>query len=63
MKTEVKTVQELLDGGDSPLPLHVIPDNMGINLASVEALSWTRLDDGQLVSFTIHFIPKHGCRF
>ena len=58
MKTTTKTVTEIIDTGiKSPLPLDVIPNNMGINLCSVEALTWTRQDDGQLVSLTIHFIP------
>lgn len=52
-----KTVRELIKTGDSPLPLEIIPNNMGINLASVEALTWTRQGDGQLVDLTIHFIP------
>ena len=32
---------------------------MGINLVSVEAISWTRQDDNQLVNLTIHFIPNN----
>ncbi len=44
---------------DSPLPLGVIPNNMGINLVAVEAITWTKQDDGQLVSLTIHFIPNN----
>ncbi len=57
MKTTTKTVGELLEVKESPLPLEVIPNNMGINLCSVESLTWTRQDDGQLVSLTINFIP------
>lgn len=57
MKTTTKTVDEILKTEDSPLPLAVIPNNMGINLCSVEALTWTCQDDGQLVSLTIHFLP------
>lgn len=41
----------------SPLPLSVIPNYMGINLCSVESVSWTEQEDGQLVSLTINFIP------
>jgi hypothetical protein len=60
MKTITKTVTELIESKeDSPLPLSVIPNNMGINLCSVEALTWTRQDDGQLVSLTVHFIPAN----
>jgi len=59
MKTTTKTVQELVESGqDPPLPLSVIPNQMGINLCSVEAVTWTAQDDGQLVSLTIHFIPE-----
>lgn len=41
-----------------PLPLSVIPNNMGINLCSVESVSWVRQNDGQLMSLTINFIPN-----
>jgi len=58
MKTTTKTVTELIETTESPLPLEVIPNNMGINLCSVEGLTWTRQDDGQLVSLTIHFLPN-----
>jgi hypothetical protein len=58
MQTVLKSVKEMVDNKeDSPLPLSVIPNNMGINLNSVEALSWTKQNDGQLVSLTIHFKP------
>lgn len=40
-----------------PLPLHMIPDCMGINLCSVDSVRWVKQDDGQLVSITINFIP------
>ena len=57
MKTTTKTVTELIENKESPLPLEVIPNNMGISLCNVDALTWTRQDDGQLVSLTIHFVP------
>jgi len=41
-----------------PLPLEVIPNNMGINLNSVDSISWQKQDDGQLVNLTINFLPK-----
>ena len=62
MKTTTKTVTELIETNESPLPLEVIPNNMGINLCSVDALTWTRQDDGQLVSLTIHFLPAPNAR-
>lgn len=42
---------------ESPLPVEVIPNLMGINLCSVDSISTTRLPDGQLVDLTINFIP------
>ena len=61
MKTEFYTTQELIKDKDkSPLNLSVIPNYMGINLCSVEGLSWTRQDDGQLVSLVIHFAPENS---
>lgn len=54
-------MDELIESGESPLPLEVIPNQMGINLCSVEAITWTRQDDRQLVSLTIHFIPNNHC--
>ena len=60
MKTTTKTVTELIETGESPFPLALIPNHMGINLVSVEALTWTKQDDGQLVNLTIHFTPNPG---
>lgn len=59
MKEFKKTVKELIETQtDAPLPLEVIPNYMGINLCSVDALSWVEQDDGQLVSLTLHFVPE-----
>jgi len=59
MKTELRTMDEIIERRlEVPLDVAVIPNHMGINLCSVEAMSWTRRDDGQLVSLTIHFIPS-----
>jgi len=58
MKTRFYTTQELIDDpGNAPFDLEVIPNYIGINLVSVEGMSWTKQDDGQFVSLTIHFIP------
>lgn len=57
MKTIRKSIQELLDSNDSPLPLKTIPEYMGINLCSVEGISWTKQDDGQLLELKIAFKP------
>jgi hypothetical protein len=59
MKTTFKTVRELLEHEEQcPLPLEIIPNHMGINLCSVEAISWQKQNDGQLASLTIHFLPE-----
>lgn len=56
MKT-VKVEKIIESKGDCPLPLEVIPNNMGINLVSVDSISWNRQNDGQLISLSIDFIP------
>jgi len=59
MKKTIKKVSELVKSGEKcPLPLKVIPNYMGINLCSVDSISWTKLDDEQLIDLTIHFIPE-----
>ena len=60
MKTVTKTIAELIDSNESPLSLEVIPNHMGINLCSVEAVTWTKRDDGQLAHLMIHFIPSES---
>jgi hypothetical protein len=60
MRTTTVGIDILIQNGGSPLPLSVIPNNMGINLRSVESLTWTKQEDGQLVSLTINFIPNTG---
>jgi hypothetical protein len=56
MKTEFHSMETELDTAQWPLDPAVIPNHMGINLCSVEGMSWTRQGD-QLVSLTIHFLP------
>lgn len=59
MITTFKTVKELIENNEEcPLPLSVIPNQMGINLVSVEAISWQKQEDGQLVNLSIHFLPS-----
>ena len=59
METVFAKVQDIIDGKvECLLPLQVIPNNMGINLCSVEAISWQRQNDGQLANLTIHFNPE-----
>ncbi len=43
---------------ECPFPLSVIPNNMGINLCSVDNVEWVEQEDGQLVSITINFNPE-----
>jgi len=58
--TTTKKVTDLLDNiGDCPMPLDVMPNRMGINLCSVDSISWQRQDDGQLTHVEIAFIPKN----
>lgn len=59
MKSYYAKVSDIIeDRAESPLPLDVIPTNMGINLCSVDAISWQKQDDGQLVNLSIHFLPE-----
>ena len=61
MKTTFKKVSELVKSkGKCPLPLEVIPNYMGINLCSVDAISWQKQSDGQLTNLTIHFLPNEA---
>ena len=58
MKTYFEKVESLINSGNKcPFPLEIIPNNMGINLVSVDAISWQKQDDGQLTQLTIYFIP------
>lgn len=40
-----------------PIPLEFFPNDMGINLCSVDSMSWDRQKDGQLTNIVIKFIP------
>lgn len=60
MKTVTKPISELIETNESPLPLDVIPNNMGINLCSVDSITWTKQADGQLANLTINFIPAEA---
>lgn len=63
METTFKKVSELIENEEyCPLPLGVIPNYMGINLCSVEAISWQKQDDGQLINLTIHFITANNLK-
>ena len=59
MESYYEKVADIVEGSSKcPMPLEVIPNNMGINLCSVDAISWQKQSDGQLVNLTIHFIPS-----
>lgn len=58
MKCHNEKITDIINGKGSPLPIEIIPNHMGINLCSVDSISWSELDDGQLVELTIHFIPE-----
>lgn len=62
-KTNVKTkkdIKHIISNKEyCPLPIEVIPNNMGINLNSVESIEWEKQIDGQLVNLTINFIPDN----
>ena len=59
MESYYEKVKDLLENNHAcPIPLEVIPNNMGINLCSVDAISWQKQSDGQLTGLAIHFIPK-----
>jgi len=54
------TIQDIIDKKvECPLPIAVIPNNMGINLCSVDSISWQRQEDGQLMSLTVYFAPAN----
>ena len=59
MTITTKTVDEILKGSVCPLPLQVIPNYMGVNLISVESITWTKQNDGQLMDLKINFKPKN----
>ena len=54
--TEYHNIRE--EGIDFPIPLSTMPNQMGINLCSVEGMSWSRLPDRQLLNVTVHFLPN-----
>ena len=60
METIFKRVSDIIENDEyCPIPLEIIPNNMGINLGSVEAVSWQKQEDGQLVNVSIYFNPAN----
>jgi hypothetical protein len=59
MKTKFKKLTtENCGDKDWAIDLSVFPNYQGINLCSIDGITTTRLDDGQLVSMTIHYNPS-----
>ncbi len=59
METILKKVSDIIKNDEyCPIPLEIIPNNMGINLCAVEAVSWQKQEDGQLVNVSIYFNPS-----
>lgn len=54
---EFKTVEELIKVKDSFI--QTIPNNLGINLCSVEGIEYEKQEDGQLLTLTVKFIPSN----
>ena len=56
----IEKIIEMEESGiehDCPLDITLIPNTMGINLCNVKDISWSELDDGQLIDLTINFLP------
>ena len=61
MERNKVTIEEVVNNNSyCPIPLDVFPNQMGINLVSVESVEWVEQEDGQLVYLTIHFIPNNN---
>ena len=56
MEKVFKTIDELIKEENSFISS--IPNNLGINLCSVEGIEYERRKDGQLESLTIRFLPS-----
>jgi hypothetical protein len=62
--TRTRSINYLVENKDTldkseqpPLPTHIFPNYMGINLCSVESMTWAEQDDGQLLSLSVQFVP------
>lgn len=59
--TTVATVEDIVNNKvDCPLDITIVPNMMGINLCSVDSFTWKRQPDGQLVEFSIQFLPNNN---
>ena len=57
-KEITKTIDEIISGAECPIPINIIANYMGINLVSVDSVSWIEQEDGQLINLTINFKPE-----
>jgi len=58
MKTTFVKISDIIKGKvKCPIPIEVFPNHMGINLCSIDAISWQKQEDGQLTNLTVYFIP------
>lgn len=60
METKKVTIEDVVNNNAyCPIPVNIFPNEMGINLVSVDSVEYTKEVDGQLVSMTINFIPNN----
>lgn len=55
-----RTITDIIENEDGPKPpmdIGYFPNYMGINLCSVEAIAWSRFEDGQLIQMAVYFKP------
>lgn len=58
MTTHYVTIEDVVHKNKyCPIDIGIFPNKMGINLCSVEGVSWMKQPDGQLVTINIYFKP------
>lgn len=59
MKTQhVRAIDIIRGKTDVPIGLKDLCENVGVSYYAIDAITWTRQADGQLVSMTMHFNPQ-----
>lgn len=62
--SEIIKEQENCEFGVCSFPVSIVPTYKGINLCSVDSITWQKQDDGQIVNVLIHFLPNEdGSQF
>lgn len=57
--SETKSIEDIINHKiKTCFPIDIIPNQMGINLCSVDSIEEIRLEDRQLTEVIIHFIPN-----